>query len=128
MTERVRAIPPTSRMILDRAFAQKGSSMKAIDLGLCLALVVASYPASLSAAPQCGKRDAVLSALATKFGETRRGLGLAANSGVVEVFASQKTGSWTITITMADGMTCLVASGENYEQMTEEMPAKGDPA
>ncbi|WP_435259992.1 hypothetical protein ACSBLW_09635 [Thioclava sp. FR2] len=53
---------------------------------------------------------------------------MAANHGVIEVFASVETGSWTITITMADGMTCLVASGENYEDVTEKLPKKGDPA
>ncbi len=54
--------------------------------------------------------------------------GLAANNGVVEVFASPETGTWTIIVTLPDGQTCLVASGEGYESITEPLPAKGDPA
>ena len=102
--------------------------MRKFELALFVAISMATMPAAVSAAPQCGKRDAVLSTLATQFGETRRGVGLAVNHGLVEVFASNETGSWTITITMADGMTCLIVSGENYEEISENLPTKGDPA
>lgn len=81
-----------------------------------------------NAGGQCGSRTSVLETLASKYGETRRGIGLAANNGVMEIFSSAQTGSWTITITMANGTTCLVASGQNYEQVADELPAKGDPA
>jgi hypothetical protein len=76
---------------------------------------------------QCGKRDIVLTQLTEKYGETRRGIGVAANNAVMEVFASDSSGSWTITVTMADGTTCLVASGQNFETLAEELPAKGAP-
>jgi hypothetical protein len=90
--------------------------------------------ASLTQAPvlaqggQCGPRDAVVSHLATKYSETRRSIGLAANNTVMEVYASAETGSWTITVTTAQGMTCLVASGQGYEPVEEGLPAKGSPA
>ncbi len=89
--------------------------------GLCVAL-----PAQ--AGSQCAPRETVLGTLAGEYGEARRGVGLAANNGVVEVFASAQSGSWTITVTLANGMTCLVASGQNYETVAEELPARGDPA
>ena len=66
--------------------------------------------------------------LATGYGEVRRGMGLAANNSVVEVFASDETGTWTITVTMTNGLTCLVASGEAFELMADQLPAKGSPA
>ena len=78
-------------------------------------------------AAQCGPREAVLAQLAEKWGETRRGIGLAANQQVVEIFASAETGSWTITVTLPDGRTCLMASGEGFEALTEELPARGTP-
>ena len=53
---------------------------------------------------------------------------MAANNQVMELFASADTGSWTITVTLPEGTTCLVASGQNFEPITEELPAKGDPA
>jgi len=78
--------------------------------------------------PACGLRARVLDRLAQRYGETRRGIGLAANNTVMEVFASADTGSWSITVTLPDGVTCLMASGQGFEAMTEELPAKGDPA
>lgn len=82
-------------------------------------------------AAQCAPRDTVVAGLARGFDEARRGLGVTGNAEgqvqVVELFTSAK-GSWTITVTMPDGTTCLVASGEAWQVMTEELPAKGDPA
>jgi hypothetical protein len=46
----------------------------------------------------------------------------------MELYASEDTGTWSITMTLPDGMMCLMASGSNYEVVTEELPAKGDPA
>jgi hypothetical protein len=80
------------------------------------------------AAPQCGPRAAVMAHLAERYGETRQAIGMAANAMVMEVFASAESQSWTITITTAEGQTCLVASGEGYETLTEALPAQGDPA
>jgi hypothetical protein len=79
------------------------------------------------AATQCGARDNVLTTLSDKYAETRRGMGLAANNGVVEVFASDTTGSWTITVTMPNGTTCLIASGQSFEAMQDTLPATGKP-
>ena len=80
------------------------------------------------AAPQCGPRSAVLDHLGQKYGESRRSIGIAANNTVMAVFASPTSGSWTILVTMPDGVSCLVASGQGYEAIADELPAKGDPA
>lgn len=77
--------------------------------------------------PQCGPRDRVIAHLAEEFDETRRGIGLAANGTVMEIFAAQD-GSWTVLVTTAEGMSCLLASGQGYEALTEELPARGAPA
>jgi hypothetical protein len=47
---------------------------------------------------------------------------------VIEIFANAESGTWTITVSLPDGATCLVASGSNFETLSEELPAKGDPA
>ena len=78
------------------------------------------------AAPRCAPRSIVMEQLAAKYGETRRGIGLGANNAIVELLASEATGTWTITITTAvDGMTCLVASGSAFESLTEALPPAG---
>ncbi|MCH2163181.1 MAG: hypothetical protein MK098_00785 [Marinovum sp.] len=76
----------------------------------------------------CAPRDAVIERLAGKYGETRQSIGLGANNEVIEVFASVETGSWTITTTTAQGLTCLVASGQAYETLASVLPAPGDDA
>ena len=79
-------------------------------------------------ARNCAPRDVVVERLASKYGEARQSMGLGANNSVVEVFSSNETGSWTITVTVANGMTCLVASGQNFETLAEALPAKGNDA
>lgn len=63
----------------------------------------------------CGERDHVVAQLEGRYGESVRSIGLAPQNRIVEVFASEETGSWTITVTSADGMTCLMASGRHFE-------------
>ena len=79
-------------------------------------------------ATQCDTRDRVVAFLADRYGETRRSVGLAGDAAVIELFAADATGTWTITVTLPDGRMCLVASGSAYEAVTEGLPAKGTPA
>ena len=85
-------------------------------------LILATHHAFAQTNPQCAERDTVVAELASRYGETRHGIGIAANNAVMEVFASTETGSWTITVTLANGMTCLMASGQDYEALAEDLP------
>lgn len=78
-------------------------------------------------ARNCGARDTIVQRLADGYGESRQSMGLGANNSVMEVFASQETGTWTITVTMPNGMMCLVASGQAYEALEEELEPAGLP-
>ncbi|MFU1478014.1 hypothetical protein ACM25N_10010 [Roseovarius sp. C7] len=77
---------------------------------------------------RCAPRDMVVDRLAKKYGESRQSMGLGANNAVIEVFASPSSGSWTITVTTPQGITCLVASGQAYETMAEALPDAGSDA
>ena len=79
-------------------------------------------------ARNCAPRDKVVERLAGKYGETRQSIGLGHNNAVMEVYASGDTGTWTITVTMANGLTCLVASGQAFETLAEALPEPGDDA
>lgn len=68
---------------------------------------------------QCGPRDGILGQLRNRYGESRQAMGLAGNNAVVEIFANTRTGTWTVTGTFADGLTCLIASGEAYDPVAE---------
>lgn len=74
----------------------------------------------------CGPRADVLTKLAANYGETRQSIGMTSNNAVVETFASLETGTWTIAVTQANGLTCLIASGQSFERLTEKLPPKGD--
>ncbi|ARC90451.1 hypothetical protein B5V46_04470 [Rhodovulum sp. MB263] len=85
--------------------------------------VQAQAPAP-AAGRQCGQREDILNQLRNRYGESRQALGLAGNDAVVEVFANTRTGTWTVTGTFANGLTCLLASGEAYEPVAEP-PGQG---
>ena len=95
-----------------------------VSMGFTI-LILAAHQAS---AAQCADHASVVAHLAERFGETRQAIGLAHNNAVIEVFASLETGTWTITITQPGGPTCLAAAGEAYQEMSENLPAPGDPA
>jgi hypothetical protein len=98
--------------------------MMALSLGFA-GVVLATQIAR--AEGQCGPRDMVMQTLTDRYGETRRSLGLAGPTQVMELFASDETGTWTITLTMPDGVTCMVASGQGYQTIDEALPARGTP-
>lgn len=98
--------------------------MKHVSLTALVAGIFLATPAVSQNA--CASRDQVLTRLSEKYGETRQSIGLAQNAGVFEVFASDETGSWTIVVTRPNGVTCLVASGQAFEQSAELAVAMGD--
>ncbi|KIN71367.1 hypothetical protein Z949_527 [Sulfitobacter guttiformis KCTC 32187] len=114
----------------------KGTDMKRITKLLHLAALTGAAVVYLSSTqqlaarsqPNCGPRDAVLAQLAERYGETRRSIGIGSNNAVVETFASDETGSWTILVTLPSGLTCLVASGQSFEHVVEALPSKGSDA
>ncbi|MEP3346573.1 MAG: hypothetical protein ABJN34_16090 [Litoreibacter sp.] len=93
-----------------------------LSLGF-VALIGATNIAAAQARNMCADRTAVMAKLTKQYGETRRSMGLASNNGIVELHASNDTGSWTITVTHPNGMTCLVAAGTSFETVEEELPA-----
>ncbi len=79
-------------------------------------------PPTHAQAPNCAQRHQVVERLTSRFGEIRQSIGIARNSGVVEVYASTETGTWTIVVTLPNGMSCLVASGQSYEKTLPQTP------
>ena len=97
----------------------------ALSLGLAGLILT---PGLGHAQAPCAAHQTVVDQLASQFGEARRSMGLAANATVMELYASLETGTWTMTVTLANGMTCLVAAGDNFETVLVPEPARGNPA
>jgi hypothetical protein len=79
--------------------------------------LITSTGGSAAAQMVCGERDAIVAQLERKYGETRRSIGLQQGRSVVEVYASDKTGSWTILMTDTRGKACLMATGDAFEAL-----------
>ena len=45
-------------------------------------------------------------------------VGLASNGGVIEVLIDAAGATWSIIITMPDGMACMIAVGEHWEPLS----------
>jgi hypothetical protein len=99
-----------------KTLLKTGSNLTRSCAAGCLA-VVSLCAAPASAQSLCGARDAVVDMLGERYGETVRSVGLAGRDRIVEVFASEETGSWTILVTNSAGVACLVASGQHYEHV-----------
>jgi len=78
-----------------------------------------------SLSPICGKRSNFLSKLKKQYSEVPVANGLATNGGILEVLASSQGNSWTIMVTMPNGTTCLIAAGENWEDIPKKLARDG---
>ncbi len=98
-----------------------------IALGLGIGAVMTALPAHAST---CALRDQVVSRLQEQYSEqlTAGGLNSSANkTTLVEVWASPETGTFTVMLTNAQGLSCIVATGTDWYAQTTE-PARKDTA
>jgi hypothetical protein len=86
-----------------------------VRAALALGLLMFTPIAEAETRQACAERAKVIERLAEKYGETRQSMGLHHNNGVLEVYASAETGTWTILVTMPDGLSCLIAAGQSWE-------------
>lgn len=109
---------------MTRAFAQAVAALVVGWLvGLLLIGVLFALPAAAQTAPSnCGPHDRVLAGLARSYGEAPVMIGLGSNAALIEVTASDASGTWTIIVTTPDGRTCLVASGTSFELIPPPIP------
>lgn len=73
----------------------------------------------------CSTRANVLNHLSDNYAEAPVALGLAENGGVIELLTSGQGNTWTIIITMPDGTSCMLAAGEDWEQVSQSIAATG---
>ena len=98
------------------------TTVKATLLGAFTATAVAfllllGAPPSASAQSACTTHAEVMKQLDSRFSETPVAMGLADNGGIVEVFSTKDGITWTMVLTTPNGMSCLIASGEAWENL-----------
>jgi hypothetical protein len=89
--------------------------------------MAAAGPPDAQAQMACGTRDSVVEKLGEKYGEVRRGGGLAGPTAIFEIWASEATGTWTILKTTPNGFTCIMAVGDGWHDDTGEPIPAGSP-
>ncbi len=97
-------------------------TISALVLGMA-----AAAPPVAQAQMVCGARDSVVAKLGEKYGEIRHGGGLAGPTAIFEIRASEATGSWTILKTTPNGLTCIIAVGDAWQDDAGELTPTGSP-
>lgn len=100
-------------------------SRRILAAALAASAVASAQPAE---AGRCAPFDVVENRLAGDYGETRRAYGVAPNGMLVVIWASDDTGTWSVSVSGPDGVTCLLATGTGYVELDEAAELPGDPA
>jgi hypothetical protein len=92
-----------------------------------VAALAAGILFSFEAASQvlCGDRERILQRLEGKYQETPVGAGLASNGGVIELLSTDDGSTWTIIISRADRMSCLVFTGQGWRDVDQTAAGQG---
>lgn len=102
--------------------------MRAILQVVMIAAVAVAFPGPAGAQSPglCSTRDVVLETLA-KFGESSAGIGILDGTGnLLEFLTNPMTGSWTVVVNVRGGPTCMVWSGQGWQDRTPTIA--GDPS
>jgi len=89
----------------------------------CSAIPETPQPVATAPAYECAPRELVITGLSRNYGESVLGMGLGA-LGVVEMWAGDG-GTFTVTVSTADGLTCLVMSGEHWQAVRPKERGQG---
>ena len=78
-----------------------------------MSALAASLAGPAIAQTACGDRDKIVGQLQAKYKESHRASGLETDTKMVEIWTSEASGTWTILITQANGISCVAAAGKN---------------
>lgn len=99
--------------------------MKRISLYVATIVLAALMSASAAAQVACGRHAEIVGKLESGYQESKKGMGLAANGQLVELFAAE-AGNWSILVVTPEGMACLVLTGQDWLAATPPKTASGD--
>lgn len=94
--------------------------------GIAIAAVFfLSLSPPIYASPLCGDRSKLVDSLSKKYAEEPVAVGVTSNGGVIEILKSPHGESWTILFTYPSGPSCLVATGEAWQDLEEKLKGPG---
>ncbi len=84
-----------------------------------------SSPANGQTPPRsCNDHTSAVTYLMLKFNERLVGQGLIHDGRVLEVYASEDGGTWTVLVVGPTGIACIAASGEGWSNEIFELPGR----
>ncbi|MTH97401.1 MULTISPECIES: hypothetical protein [Alphaproteobacteria] len=82
-------------------------------------------------AQSCAQRDDVIAKLQNSYSEELTFGGLQKSRGaqsVMEVWSSKETGTYTVLLTQANGISCIVAAGTDFFEAIPKVKIDGTPS
>lgn len=95
----------------------------AVSAAVALALLLVAMTVSRPGHSQelWMERAQIIEQLAKKFAEAPVALGIADNGGVIELLTTGTGSTWTILITLPNGMSRVVATGESWTALPQQV-------
>ncbi len=97
-----------------------------VGAALLFGMAAAAPPAY---AAGCAMRDIMVERLQSKYSEAMTAGGLQNTTEnmltMLEVWSSEKTGTFTVIMTNAQGVSCIVAAGTDWFQQEVDLPPEG---
>ncbi len=91
---------------------------------LLLGAVAAGSAAATEQPPAaCGPHTDVIKALGDKFHETQSATALTSTGTLLEVLTASDGSTWTIIVSRPDGLSCVVAAGQNWQDKVNQAAA-----
>jgi len=98
--------------------------LKACCAALAAAAMIAFWLVAVpdeADAAECAPYEMVKRFLSNRYQESRKAMGVVATRGIMELYVSEESGTWTVLLTMPNGMSCIVAAGDAFETETAEV-------
>ena len=83
---------------------------------MALGTFLAAGGAHASDERMCAKRDEITALLGDRYDEAPRAMGVSESGDAAFELYLSPTGTWTITMTTSNNLTCVMAAGKHWQQ------------
>jgi hypothetical protein len=92
-------------------------ALLACGLGFAFGLFASPAAAQQTMRMPCHKAEEIAKQLTARYSEAPIAFGLQSNGNLLQVYASQEKGTWTVVSTTPSGLSCIVAAGKTWETL-----------
>ena len=92
-------------------------------IAIIAAPIFVSAQAAAAGTIYCGARPDVVALLASDFREQTSSVGVTGDGQLLEVLTSEEDATWSIVLTDSRGQSCIVATGEGWQDRKPDSAA-----